>query len=503
MLTSFKRKIIPHKLSDAEIASSQKWVIGDGIFTQITESLTAGPIVVALALLLGASNAMIGYLLALPFLCYVVQLPGVYFFEKFKIRKIIVVLSVLISRISFVGVAFLAFFPTFPYAAWALILLYTIRYFGSGFIASGWNSWMKDLIPAATLGAFFSKRLMLMMACALSTSLVVAFFLDIWPFEIHYFYGILILGALVLSILDVYSLFNVSEPPKDETMQNEKMSNKFRKVFSDHNFMRLVLFLSLFNFSINLAVPFFSVFVLKRLEYSLSFALILLTVLQLANILVMRIWGALADKFSNKSVLAVSAPLYVLSIFLFLFTSFPEKHFLTVPLLFFIYFLAGLSQAGVTLATNNIALKLADKGLASVYLSVNGVLMYAMAGIAPIIGGLFADYFAGKELSLTLTWKTASSETAMYVFGMQHWDFFFFFAAVLGLLSLGFLKQVKEEGEVDEKIVMSSFVSSLFKNLSATYMMPQKLFIYFIQKKHKKMSDLPDIATSLKIDINK
>lgn len=502
MLTSIKRKLIPHKLSEAEIASSQKWVIGDGIFTQITESLTAGPIVVALALLLGASNAMIGYLLALPFLCYVVQLPGVYLFEHCKIRKTIVLVSVLISRLSFIGIAFLAFFPEFPQAAWLLIGLYSIRYFGSGFISSGWNSWMKDLIPAQKLGSFFSRRLMLMMACALSTSLIVAFLLDLWPFEKNVFYGFLALIALILSALDVFSLFRVSEPPKEESMQNEKMTAKFRKVFSDKNFMRLVLFLSLFNFSINLAVPFFSVFVLNQLEYSLSFALILLTVMQLANILVMSIWGSLADKFSNKSVLAVSAPLYVLSIFLFLFTSFPEKHVLTVPLLFFIYFLAGLSQAGVTLATNNIALKLADKGLASVYLSVNGVLMYAMAGTAPIIGGLFADYFATKELALNLTWKTTSSETAMYVFGMQHWDFFFFFAAVLGLFSLGFLKQVREEGEVDEKIVMSLFVSSLFKNLSATYMMPQKLFIYFTQKKHKKMDDLAKSADSLKIDIN-
>ena len=74
----------------------------------------------------------------------------------------------------------------------------------------------------------------------------------------------------------------------------------------------------------------------------------------------------------------------------------------------------------------------------------------------------------------------------MYVFGMQYWDFFFFFAAIIGMLSLGLLKQVREEGEVHERIIMSSFVSSLFRNLSATYMMPQKLFIYFAQKKPKE-----------------
>lgn len=485
-----KKQFRPHELTHEEVEASKKWIICDGVFTQFTESLSAGPIVVALALLLGASNVMIGYLLALPFLCNAAQLPGVYFFEKLRIRKMIVVPSVFFSRCGFLIVILLAFFPQIPYAIYILAALYTLRYLGSGFISGGWNSWMKDIIPANRLGAFFSKRLMLMVACSLGTSLVVAFFLSIWPLPKNYFYGILILFALIFSMMNVFALYSVQEPPMAEPSKDDKFIKKFKKVLSDRNFMRLVLFLATFNFSVNLAVPFFAVYVLNRLGYTLAFALVLQTVMQVASISVMRIWGALADRFSNKSVLATAGPLYVLSIFLFLFTNFPDKHALTIPLLFFIYALAGLSQAGVTLATNNIALKLADRGNAPVYLSVNGTLTATMSGIAPIIGGIFADWFAEKELSLSLHWKTGTEDVAMYVFGMQHWDFFFFFAAILGVISLGLLKQVREEGEVSERIIMSSFVSSLFKNLSVSYMLPQKFFIFFTQRKHKEDREL-------------
>src|SRR3546814_997337 len=74
-----------------------------------------------------------------------------------------------------------------------------------------------------------------------------------------------------------------------------------------------------------------------------------------------RIWGRIADRFRNISVLAVAAPLFVLCIFGWTFTSFPGPHALTMPLLFLLHVVMGLALAGVTLASGNIALKLSDR----------------------------------------------------------------------------------------------------------------------------------------------
>ena len=146
----------------------------------------------------------------------------------------------------------------------------------------------------------------------------------------------------------------------------------------------------------------------------------------------------------------------------------------------------GIAQEGITLASNNIALKLAPKGSAAIYLSVNGTLNAAMAGTAPILGGFCADFFTYKELSLNLIWSTATDFKDFTLFYIHHWDFFFLFASILAIASLAFLKRVKEEGEVTEKVVISSFLSDFSKTINASYLLPYKIFLFLSRKKYKE-----------------
>ncbi|HJO65659.1 MAG TPA: hypothetical protein QF469_09985, partial [Sphingomonas sanguinis] len=82
----------------------------------------------------------------------------------------------------------------------------------------------------------------------------------------------------------------------------------------DPNFRRLLVFLASWQFAINLATPFFTVFIVRQLHFAVSFVLLLSVASQIANILALRLWGRLSDKFANKSVLAVCAPAYILAI---------------------------------------------------------------------------------------------------------------------------------------------------------------------------------------------
>ena len=156
-----------------------------------------------------------------------------------------------------------------------------------------------------------------------------------------------------------------------------------------------------------------------------------------------------------------------------------------MPLLVCIYILIGISQSGVTLATGNITLKLAPKGKASIYLSVNGMVNAFMAGIAPIIGGLFADFFIDKKISLIVNWSSPTATKDYHLLVIQHWDFFFFLSAILAFLSLSMLKAVKEEGEANEKIVISSFFSFFSKSISASYQLPQKIYLFISRERYK------------------
>lgn len=96
---------------------------------------------------------------------------------------------------------------------------------------------------------------------------------------------------------------------------------------------------------------------------------------QVVNVLFFRLWGFLADRFSNKSVLAASSgPMLVITIALWPFTTLPESYVLTIPLLVLIHALAGMSTAGVMLCSANIALKLAPHGKATAYLAGNALI---------------------------------------------------------------------------------------------------------------------------------
>jgi MFS family permease len=130
----------------------------------------------------------------------------------------------------------------------------------------------------------------------------------------------------------------------------------------------------------------------------------------------------------------------------------------------------GLASAGVSLASGNIGLKLAPQGQATAYLATNTIVNSFAAGIAPILGGKFADFFAGRELAWTLKYTGPGGEFSMPTLNLQQWDFFFALAFLIGLYSLHRLAMVKETGEVEEKIVMNELfaeVTGQVRNVSS------------------------------------
>jgi len=64
-------------LSEAEREQGLRMVIRDGLATQAMVTLTGGVFLVAFALLLGASNTVIGLLAAIPALAELIQIPSV------------------------------------------------------------------------------------------------------------------------------------------------------------------------------------------------------------------------------------------------------------------------------------------------------------------------------------------------------------------------------------------------------------------------------------------
>lgn len=432
----------------------------DGSCSQIMGALAGGAFLVAYALSLGAGNTSIGIIAALSPLTQVLQIPAILLIERVKRRKLIVVCMAGASRSLLVLMAGLPFLlpPGYRLAAFLSCLC---CYYALGTISGcAWNAWMYDLIPQDIMGRFFGKRLAVATACAALLSLAAGFLVDhailVWSDE-RLVYSVLFAVAAIAGLYGVYNLSRVPEP----TMTPQKMESIFHLLttpFRDGNFRNLLLFLGTWNFAINLAAPFYTVYMLKSLQLSLGLIMGLSVLSQAINVVFFRIWGVLADRFSNKSCLTVAGPLFVIGIAIWPFLTLPEKHVLTMPLLVLIHVISGISTAGVTLCSSNIALKSAPKGKAMVFLAGNALVNGIAASVAPILAGLMGDFFATEELNFQINWFSTALQSdrfKMSALSIQGMDFIFVFAVFVGIYAGHRLIVVKEEGEVEEKIVIT------------------------------------------------
>lgn len=452
----------PEPIDDAEARELDRataFLMVDGAAATAVVAVTSGIVLAAFALYLGASNSVIGLLAALPFLTQLVQAPAVPLIEKLRRRRVIAVTGAFLARLALPVLAFIALVPD---SAWALpgLVILQLALGGLGAVSScAWNSWIRDLIPEDRLGRFTARRTTLATGVTLATTVIAGVALDRVPRDDRgLVFAVFYASAFVIGLVSVYALARTPEPPMPPPAPGANLMRLLRAPLRDENFRRLILFLAAWQFAVNFASPFFTVYFVSQLRYTVSFVITLSVISQVANILVLGSWGRLSDRFANKSVLAVAAPAYILCIAATALTSQFDDRTQAGAYLVALHVVMGMAAAGVGLATVNIALKLAPRGGATAYIAANTLISSLAAGIAPILGGLFADFFARRELSLLLRWSQPGEDLDVIDWAFNNWDFYFLIAALLGLYALHRLSFVREEGEIEHAEMVSQML---------------------------------------------
>jgi len=457
-------------INETSQASGLKWQVRNGVSVQIMESLAVGAFLTAYALQLGASNFVIGLLAAIPALSNLLQLPTVFMVDKVQNRRSIAVFAGLISRPALL-IAVLAAFVTPPHLGLILLLIaFSIRYAAGAVNTCAWNSWMRDFVPVKGRGLFNAKRLVWMTLFGTMAALAGGLMMDFWPkltsLPKIYGFALLIFVAFLFGVAANLMLLKIPEPKMNVTPETKVTKASLLLPLKDKNYRSLITFLFIWNFAVGLATPFFTVHMLTRLDISLTLVMVLATLSSLANIAVLSAWGQIADRFSFKTVLGVSAPLFLMCIFAWTFTTIQGPHSFTIALLVIIHILTGVATGGVSLATGNISMKLAKEHQASSYLAVAAVAASLAAGISPIIGGAFADILANYKVGVTFDWTSPTRSVSKTAFELTHWDFYFIIAALLGMWSLHFLATIKEDGDTKDARVGRELFLSLRDGLS-------------------------------------
>ncbi len=447
-------------LSRKQIESGLSYVTKDGLFTEAMVAFTGGTFLVAMAMQMGASNLQIGLLAAMPTLANIFQLLSIRLVQKYNNRRGISVICSFFARFPLLIVGVLPFlFPAGTTVTVLICLLFFHYMFGS-ISGASWNSWMKDLVPQEKMGHYFSYRARLMQIMNVVLSILTALSIDYirsaYPQYEAVAYPVMFLAGGIMGMLGVWMLSLTPEPQSH--LQSGHIFKLIRKPLQDKNFRKLLLFNSSWAFSLNLATPFFSVYLLKTLDIGLSTIIGLGILSQLSSIAFVRIWGNYADRYSNKTVIRICAPVYIACIAGW---SLVGNHVLTIPFLMLIHVVSGITIGGINLSITNIGLKLASKDEAIVYIAARNMVNAFIPALAPILGGVLADFLTAHQVVANFSWNLRLGDSLVTVFYLSNWTVFFLFSALLGMMSLKFLKQLKEDGEVDKRYVMNEMVSAV------------------------------------------
>ena len=445
------------------------------------DGLASGGFLAAFALLLGASNFHIGVMAAIPSIMQPLQIAAVVLVERLRMRKVVAVPAYFTAFASWVPIGLIPFVIEVPHAGAVTLLLFftAVRGVANAFVNTSWTSWLRDLVPAGAMGGFFAQRMRVATTTAAVTGLAAAFYIDWWKGIVPetdvifgYSYAIL-LGSILLGFSAAGMMGRIPEPrmaiPEGA---RPPILQALAAPLRDGNFRQLISFLLAWSFVANLAAPFFTVYMLTRLELPLTLVVVLGVLSQISNVLFLRVWGPFVDRYGSKVILSLCTSLYFLVILGWTFTTLPEKHALTIPLLIFLHSLIGIASAGINVSSTTIRMKMAPQAQATAYLTSASLAASLGAGISPLLGGAFVDFFSVRHLAIAVEWVDPVRTFDFPAIFLTGYDFLFAIAFALGLFTLGILGRIREEGEVQSEVVMDQLMTQTRENLRALNAVP-------------------------------
>ncbi len=377
----------------------------DGALSAVMGSLAGGIFLMGFALkILKAKPEQIGFLAGLPMLANLIQIFGSYLIEKTGKRKMLCFVCVVMSRLLWVAIIMLpmAVFSSFSDGR-VLVLVIVIA--ASSLLGSlsgvAWLAWMSDLVPEHVRGTYFGKRNMIASAAGTVAILAAGKFLSLWEIRFgadnpYSYISIFSLG-LAAGLFSTWFLVRIPEAPSTtQTPKGPIDFSLFLKPLKNHNFLVLIIYVSCWIFGVQMAAPFYGVFMINILKIDFSTITIFGTFAMLATLFMMKIWGSISDKLGNKPVIIVSGLILAALPFLWI-VALPKNYYIPIMTA---HVLTGAFMAGASLSQFNILIKLSPREGRSVYLALFAAITGIIGGIAPMIGGWLSKIFENFHFTL-------------------------------------------------------------------------------------------------------
>jgi MFS family permease len=355
----------------------------------------------AFAIFLKATTPQVGLLASVPpLLASLVQLFSAWLGRMTGHRKGIILVGA--SLQAFAWIPLIALPLLFSEHAVPLFIASVVLYHcGAHLTTPQWGSLMGDLVPLKRRGRFFAVRTRIVSLGTFIALMLGGVVLHLASSYGHTLAGFMFLfsAALVARCISVYQLSKMHDPSAQPHEVSVGKDRDWWTRLKQSNFARFSIFFALMQFSVSIASPFFTVFMLRDLGYSYIQFMANTGMAIFAQFLTLNQWGRISDVFGNRRILSATGLVIPLMPLLWVFSH-------NFWYLLFAQAISGFAWAGFTLSASNFLYDLIAREKRVTYLATHNVL--ASVGIfAGAITGGYLGAVLPVSISLggsTLTW---------------------------------------------------------------------------------------------------
>ncbi|MDD5649891.1 MAG: MFS transporter [Candidatus Nanoarchaeia archaeon] len=381
------------------------------------------------ALFLGANNFYISLLTSLPTLLgRFFELHTIKLMSKISRNKISF-FGALVQAILWLFVIVVGLFYYFNFnsnlSPLLLVIIYTLLIIFGTAIVPAWTSLMRDLVTENT-GRYFGYRNRVCTFVVLISMLIAGFLLDYFK-QTKVFLGFVIIFSIAFfaRLTSSILLKKTYEPEFKQKKEFFFSFFDFIKQIKKNNFGRFVLFITLISLTTNIASPFFTVYLLKNLNFSYVFYILITITNSLSTLVFSPVWGKFADHYGNMKVIKICSFITPIIPLAYLLTPFVHNYILIIYLIL-IEILSGFAWAGLNLTMSNFVYDAVSRERMALCVTYFNIVEGIGIFVGATLGGLIASF-------------------NFVFFGLVPLLFIFLLSGVLRLLvPIFMLKQVKE-----------------------------------------------------------
>lgn len=410
------------------IRTSLKASTADSVLAAVYSLGTGGILLGNFLVELDASPVVFGMLSSIPMLVNLVQPLGAYLSERSTSRFQYSLRTHGIGRLLWlilvIGIASLRWgvFNTHQLVILTLLIVLFSNLLG-GLGSASWLSWVAMIVPRRLRGRYFGIRnsaaSLTNLVCVPMAGLVVSH----WYGGTLQGYGVVLLVAIVFGIIGLGCQYfqvdmnprclrpqatqntydgklpQTSEiqpyPAKDESFEVAQsiyppQNQLANSIWKNSNFLIFLLYFSFWTLAVNLSTPFFNLYMLDTLDLDVSYVTIYNSLQAGATLLMLIVWGKLADKIGNRPILIFIGILVAATPLLWLGIGVNRLDiWLWLPLL---HILGGGTWAAIDLCSNNIQLGIAPTKNQSIYFAIAAAVAGASGAIGTTIGSFIVQF---------------------------------------------------------------------------------------------------------------